>query len=246
LTDQEPPSGPEESESAGGLGAFLNTTPRIIAGITALIGAVSGLLIALNKAGVIGSGQGGSESAAQVTTDDAAQSLFTPGPRGNGKVRFDNGKMYVTAEKPHRAMRVVADPEKSLQDVALSALVKRESGERDWGLGLICRFRDPRNYYLLGVTSECEYNIARYRDGKPRSLTGGLRTSEAINSEENRVRARCVGYGPTTLTLSVNGEKIASIQDRDEDIESGNVGLRVGSYAGVVTCSFDDLVLESL
>jgi hypothetical protein len=51
LTDQEPPSGPEESESAGGLGAFLNTTPRIIAGITALIGAVSGLLIAPQQGG---------------------------------------------------------------------------------------------------------------------------------------------------------------------------------------------------
>jgi len=48
----------EETGTGGGLGAFLSSAPRVIGSITALIGAVTGLLIALNKTGVIG-GDGG-------------------------------------------------------------------------------------------------------------------------------------------------------------------------------------------
>jgi uncharacterized membrane protein len=53
--DPEPPAGSDESDSpSGGLSGFMGfmgSTPRVIGAITALIGALSGLLIALNKAG---------------------------------------------------------------------------------------------------------------------------------------------------------------------------------------------------
>jgi hypothetical protein len=95
------------------------------------------------------------------------------------------------------------------------------------------------------VASAGKYNIAKYRDGKLRPLSG-LRPSDAIDSKENRVKARCVGYQPTTLSLAVNGETIASIADPNDDIESGNVGVRVGSTEDVVICSFDEVVLKPL
>jgi hypothetical protein len=223
----------------------LTSTPRVIGGITALIGAVSGLLIALNKAGIIGDEGGGATT--QATTNGGEQSLFAPGPRGKtGEVRIDeSGKMYVTAKTPRHGVRVLADQDNSLQNVQLSARVRWESGANDWGFALICRSQDSRNYYLLGVTSAGKYNIAKYRDGKLRPLSG-LRSSDAIDSKENRVKARCVGYRPTTLTLAVNGETIASIADPNDDIESGNVGLRVGSTEDVVTCSFDNVALKPL
>jgi hypothetical protein len=244
VSDPEPSSGPEDSESTGWLGAFLSSTPRVLGSVTALIGAISGLIIALEKAGVIG---GDSETAiTQVTTGGQdAKSLFAPGPRGNGEVRFEDGTMYVTAKTPRHGVRVLADPPTSLQGVELSARVKWESGAGDWSFALVCRSEDSRNYYLLGVTSSGKYNIAKYRDGRLRPLTG-LRQSDAIDSRENRVRVRCADYRPTTLTLAVNGETLASIRDGNDDIESGNVGLRLGSTEDVVTCSFNDFLLTSL
>jgi hypothetical protein len=244
VSDHEPPLGPGDSEPTGWLGAFLSSTPRVLGSVTALIGAVSGLIIALDKAGVIG---GDSETTTtQVTTGGAdAKSLFAPGPRGNGDVRFEDATMYVTAKTPRHGVRVLADQSNSLQDVELTARVKWESGADDWSFALVCRSEDSRNYYLLGVTSSGKYNIAKYRDGHLRPLTG-LRPSDAIDSRENRVRVRCAGYRPTTLTLAVNGETLASIRDSNDDIESGNVGLRVGSTEDVVTCSFNDFLLTSL
>jgi hypothetical protein len=244
VSDHEPPSGPEDSESTGALGSFLSSTPRVLGSVTALIGAISGLIIALEKAGVIG---GDSKTmTTQVTTGgNDAESLFAPGPRGNGGVRFEDGTMYVTAKTPRHGVRVLADQESSLQDVELSARVKWESGADDWSFALVCRSQDSRNYYLLGVTSSGKYNIAKYRDGRLRPLTG-LRQSDAIDSRENRVRVRCAGYRPTTLTLAVNGETLASFPDGNDDLESGNVGLRVGSTEDVVTCSFNDFLLTPL
>jgi hypothetical protein len=243
VSDPEPPSGPEDSET-GWLGAFLSSTPRVLGSVTALIGAVSGLIIALDKVGVIGGD--GETATTQVTTGGAdAESLCAPGPRGTGDVRFEDGTMYVTAKKPRHGVRVLADQQNSLQEVELSARVKWESGADDWSFALVCRSEDSRNYYLLGVTSSGKYNIAKSRDGNLRPLTG-LRRSDAIDSRENRVRVRCAGYRPTTLTLAVNGETLASIPDGNDDIESGNVGLRVGSTEDVVTCSFNDFLLTSL
>lgn len=244
MSDHEPPLGPEDSEPTSWLGAFLSSTPRVLGSVTALIGAVSGLIIALDKVGVIG---GDSDTAiTQVTTGGGdAESLFAPGPRGNGDVRLEDGTMYVTAKTPRHGVRVLADQQNSLQDVELSARVKWESGADDWSFALVCRSEDSRNYYLLGVTSSGKYNIAKYRDGRLRPLTG-LRQSDAIDSRENRVRVRCAGYRPTTLTLAVNGETLASFADGKDDIESGNVGLRVGSTEDVVTCSFNDFRLTSL
>jgi hypothetical protein len=244
VSDHEPPLGPEDSESTGALSAFLSSTPRVLGSVTALIGAISGLIIALEKAGVIGGDSG--TAVTQVTTGGQdAKSLFAPGPRGTGDVRFEDGTMYVTAKTPRHGVRVLADPPSSLQGVELSARVRWESGAGDWSFALVCRSEDSRNYYLLGVTSSGKYNIAKYRDGRLRPLTG-LRQSDAIDSRENRVTVRCADYRPTTLTLAVNGETLASITDGNDDIESGNVGLRVGSTEDVVTCSFNDFLLTSL
>jgi hypothetical protein len=57
---------------------------------------------------------------------------------------------------------------------------------------------------------------------------------------------RCAGYRPTTFTLAVNGETLASIPDGNDDLESGNVGLRLGSTEDVVICSFNDFLLTPL
>ena len=119
--------------------------------VTALIGAVSGLIIALDRVGVIG---GDSETAITCVTHwaEMPRASFAPGLRGNGDVRFEDETMYVTAKTPRHGVRVLADQQNSLQDVELSA--RGQMGERGGRLlRLVCRLEDCRNYYPLGVTS---------------------------------------------------------------------------------------------
>ena len=66
-----------------------------------------------------------------------------------------------------------------------------------------------------------------------------------IEDGPNQISARCVGTDPVLLTLRVGGEEVATVRD-DDGIESGNVGIRVGTGESVVTVAFENLELDSL
>ena len=229
----------EETGTGGGLGAFLSSAPRVIGSITALIGAVTGLLIALNKAGIIGGDD------ARVT--EAADSIFEPLERPPiGRVYFDGKTMYVKASKPRNPFLHLANLDEPLGDVSMSARVGWLSGAKDYAVSFICRYESPSNYYVLAVLSgPPRYNIIRYRDQKPISLTGGIKPTDALDEDPNLITAKCVGDDPTTLTLQANGQTIDTAKDAD-GIESGNIGVRVRSDESIVTIRFDDFVLKHL
>lgn len=234
MSDSEPQNGSDEPGSW--LSAFLSSTPRVIGSITALIGAISGLLIALNRVGIL---DGNSDD----TTSKPAESLFSQMTRPVGNVYFDGTTMYVKAAQPRTPVLLLAEQDKVLQDVAMSASVNWVSGASDYGYSLLCRYRNPRNYYLLGVLSGGRYNIARYRNGALAFLRRGR--SGYLDERKNDVTARCVGDDPTTLTLEVNGRTVGTARD-PSGLEGGNVGLRVGSGESTVTLSFEDFVLKYL
>ena len=218
----------EETGTGGGLGAFLSSAPRVIGSITALIGAVTGLLIALNKTGIIG-GDGDDGGSTIPTETVEANSMFGPLDRPPiGRVYFDGKTMYVRATKPSNPLVHLAKLEEPLADVSMSARVGWVSGAKDYGLSFICRYESPANYYLLAVLKGRAYNIVRYRDGKPISLIGGMKPTNALTEGPNPITAKCVGDEPTILTLQANGQTIDTAKD-DDGIESGNIGVRVGS-----------------
>ena len=237
MTDPEPPPGPDGDASGSWFNTFLSSTPRVIGSITALIGAVSGLLIALNKVGILGDGG--------TTTSKPAQSLFSPMKRPVGSVYFQGTTMYVTVAQPQTPVLLLANQTKQLQDVAMRTVVSWVSGASDYGYSLLCRYRNSRNYYLVGVLSGGRFNIARYRDGALTSLTHGIQPSTYIEDGENDVTVRCVGDDPTTLSLEVNGHTVGSVKD-PTGLEGGNVGMRVGTGESIVTLRFEDFLLKYL
>jgi hypothetical protein len=240
VDDLETPESPD-SGSGGGLGSFLNNTRNVIGAITGLIVAISGLLIALNRAGIL---DGGGDDGARTETRPPT-ALFGPITRPIGRVYFDGETMYVKASRAGSPLLHLSDQEEPLRDVSMSARVSWESGARDYGMAFVCRYENSQNYYLLGVLSDRRYNIARYRDGRIVSLTGGIQQSANIDEDSNDITARCVGDDPTTLTLEVNGHTVAKKQDPD-GIATGNVGIRAGSSESFVTFRFEDFVLRYL
>jgi hypothetical protein len=241
LSDPGPPDGSDDSGLTGLLGSFFGSVPRVIGSITGLIAAVTGLLVALNKVGILGGDGGGGGG---TTTSGPAESIFAPLTRPNGRVYFDGKTMYVKAAAAGRPLLELADLEEPLQDVAMSSRVSWVSGARDYGVGFICRFQNTANYYVLAVLSGGRYSIVKYRKGKLTPMTG-IKQSGAITEDTNNITARCVGAKPTSLTLQANGQTIGTVQDPD-GIESGNIGVRVGSSESFVTTRFEDFVLKYL
>jgi hypothetical protein len=240
LADLEPPAESPEPESGGGIASYLNSTRNVIGAITALIVAVSGLLLALNRAGVLGDDNG------TTTETRPPDGLFREMRSPIGRVYFDDdGAMYVRANRPSRPVVHPADLEEALHDVSLSAKVTWVSGAADYGTSFVCRYESNRTYYALGVLSGGRYNIVRYRDGRPVSLTGGFRRSGLIDERMNDVTVRCVGDDPTSLTLEVNGSVLAKRTDAD-GIEEGNIGVRASSGESFVTVRFDKFTLRYL
>jgi hypothetical protein len=236
----ETPESPD-SGSGGGLSGFLNNTRNVIGAVTGLVVAISGLLIALNRVGVL-DGDDGEET---TTETRPPKGLFGEITRPIGRVYFDGETMYVRAAQPGRPLVHLADLEEPLRDVSMSARVSWVSGASDYGMSFVCRYDNSQNYYLLAVLSDRRYNIARYRDGRIVSLTGGIQQSTNIDEDSNDITARCVGDDPATLSLEVNGRTVATKQDAD-GIQSGNIGIRAGSSESFVVFRFEDFVLKYL
>jgi hypothetical protein len=183
-------------------------------------------------------------STTQTSTSGLSQH-FAPATRPGGRNYFEGETMFVKASGTGPVL-VPAESDDLLQDVRMSVHAKWVSGAQSYGIGLICRYASPHDYYLLGVLNGSQYNIVRYRKGRPGvSLTGGVQTSEAIHGDDYDIDVRCVGSEPVTLTLSVDGQEVDTVRD-PAGIEEGNVGIRVGTSESIVTCSFRDFALHSL
>jgi hypothetical protein len=235
-------------------GSFLTSGPALIAAFATLITAITGLIIGLNQAGIIGGDNGESgdgttaaetDTTATDTTTTGAAAYFREMTSPLGRVYFDGETMLVTAKEPNRPVVRPADIEEPLRDVRMSVRARWVSGAPSYGAGLICRYENANNYYLLAVFSGGGYNVVKYTGGKPRSLARESPESSDDGDDEDDIEARCVGDDPTSLTLIVDGEEVATVQDPD-GIESGIVGIRVGTDEARVTVGFDDFVLRSL
>jgi len=124
------------------------------------------------------------------------------------------------------------------QDVKLRATVS-SAGERDNHYGLICRYHDEQFYYFA-ISADGYYAIfVRDAEHQLHPLTGqAMLSSQQIRGEgaENHITALCRG---PQLTLYVNGEQIAEVEDHT--LERGDIGMAAGTGSrGGTRVWFDD------
>ncbi len=127
-------------------------------------------------------------------------------------------------------------------DVEMAVTLRSEL-EADNHYGVLCRYTDGQFYYFA-ISADGYYAIfRRTQDGELLPLTGpAMLRSPLIRTDgnENRLLAVCKG---TQLTLYVNGEKVAQVED--ETLERGDIGLAAGTVlrAGTIVW-FDDLEVD--
>ncbi len=111
-------------------------------------------------------------------------------------------------------------------DVRLEVTAARTDGPMDGYYGLVCRFTNGGNYYVLAVGSDGWYGIGMKKSSQIKFLVEGKDTKNILTGNgKNKLRAECIG---DQLTLTVNDVQLAQI--KDNTFSSGNVGMAVGTH----------------
>jgi hypothetical protein len=135
-------------------------------------------------------------------------------------------------------------PQFELGDVRLDVDTTALGGPADNTFGLVCRFRDPGNFYFLLVSSDGYSGIGVVRDGQRSLLTGSaMLPSDYLvqGMSANHLRADCVG---PRLSLYINGS--LANEAAAADWETGDVGVIVGTYAAPgVDIQFDNFTIAN-
>src|SRR5262245_4857771 len=134
----------------------------------------------------------------------------------------------------------------SYKDVTLSVRFKAISGTRDQGAGLVWRFRDANNYYIVRANA-LENNVVLYKvqDGKRISLapkgtpekTYGVKTKVAGNTW-HKLGVQVKG---SLFTVLFNDQKLFEVEDTTFS-EGGKIGLWTKADSVI---HFDDFTAEA-
>ena len=133
-------------------------------------------------------------------------------------------------------------PGVNLQDVRIVVEAQALMGSSNNLFGTICRYKNAGNFDFFLVSSDGFIGIGHYLDGKRELLTDeSLLPTDAIPNAKSRLTLSSICNGDR-LQLDINGQTVATAQT--ESIESGDIGLLVGTYdEGGVTVQFDNLSL---
>jgi hypothetical protein len=107
--------------------------------------------------------------------------------------------------------------------------VTKKSGPDPDVFGVLCRYQDEKNFYILMISGDGQAGIAkRSAAGDLVMLSGeSLKSNPAVRPglETNHLRADCSG---TSLSLYANGTLVATAVDAE--FSGGDVGLWLGAY----------------
>ena len=114
--------------------------------------------------------------------------------RDGAAVEYHNGGLRILVNETQYDFWSVAG--RSYRDAQIEVDVTKIGGPDDNDFGLICRYQDKSNFYMLVTSSDGYYGIAKMKGGQY-SMIGGeqLQYSELIASGQsaNHLRADCRG-----------------------------------------------------
>lgn len=129
-------------------------------------------------------------------------------------------------------------------NVEIEADVRKKSGPVDGYFGLICRFKDPENFYVFAITSNGYYSIIKLINNEW-AMLGNAEWSlneKVVKTgvQSNHLKATCKG---NNLIFEVNGSILMDVIDTDLTV--GDIGFYVGTYqAPGVEVLFDNFLVR--
>ncbi|MGZ6979474.1 MAG: hypothetical protein ACXVJW_15295 [Acidimicrobiia bacterium] len=148
---------------------------------------------------------------------------------GNGHGAVPPGGHYQIGVRGAQSVVTATLDDELPVDQVVTATFDTSGSPKDAGFGVVCRMKDPDNYYRLGVSNDGMYAIQRVKAGATTVLTGGgLWTRDpGIRRSPGpfTVRGECVGH---TLTLFESNRQIATT--RDANLDGRTAGVFVESF----------------
>ena len=135
-----------------------------------------------------------------------------------------------------------ANPGKVFSDTRIKTDAELVKGDSQSEYGIICRYKDVRNFYAGLISADGFYAILKNKNGEF-ELVGMqyMQDSPQINQglSSNKLQFDCIG---DTLTLYVNGEILAQV--KDSEFVNGDVGLIASAYESPeAIVVFDDFMV---
>jgi len=177
-------------------------------------------------------------------TDDFSDNTsgWTQSQDVTGTMSYLDGSYQIFVNRINTLL--LATPGQKFQgDVSIEVDAHKAVGPDDNYYGVLCRYQDPDNYYLLLISSDGYAGIAMRKAGVFSLISPGLKFLKMngirLGSGTNHIRADCIG---DTMTLYANGTQVNTAVDVENSFSSGQVGLaaRSGSLAAGVDIRFDN------
>ncbi len=157
----------------------------------------------------------------------------------NGATGYQGGRYFIRVDKAK--YQLWSSPSRSFDgDVMVKVTAGLANGPQQNEMGVICRYRDRKNFIYGSIGTDGYYAIVEIKDDAATILTGDgkFQKSDAIpvGSETYAIRLACEG---DRYTLFVNDQQIDSASS--STFSSGDVGLLAGTFdQGGVEALFDD------
>jgi len=163
-------------------------------------------------------------------------------PAGKWVVRKDGGAQVLAqtdADKTSGRFALAVVKDSSFKDLKLSVRAKPISGEVDQAAGLVWRYKDPANYYLVR-SNVLESNVRLYRvvNGNRIKFAG----KEEVKLKAGEWHTLRVEHKGTAIQVFLNDGKLFEAEDKTFP-DAGKIGL--WTKADSVTW-FDDLAADEL
>jgi hypothetical protein len=165
-----------------------------------------------------------------------------------GSAGYDQGDYVIRDLTPNWPLWSTASAAGILNNMHIEVTVGSTGQASDEAYGILCGYRDERDFDLLVFTGNAYYAIVRKAGNTTTVLTddqGGWSHSIRIvpGGQAYRVGADCAADG--RLVLSVDGQQIAAA--KDPTLQAGLIGLTVQTFLQVpAEVRFKDLVVTAL
>jgi hypothetical protein len=158
-----------------------------------------------------------------------------------GRKDYYQGTYHINILDPNLFSWSIA--QQSMGDVVVSVDMAFTGSAEMAEMGVICRFQNSADFYFFTIRSDGGYAIFKmYQVNEFFLGTHGYQFHPVIKSgiDTNHLEAHCVG---DQLSLHVNGEQVASVQDASYQV--GDLGVIVGAFEQPdVNVFFDNFVVS--
>lgn len=161
--------------------------------------------------------------------------------------QYLNGAYRILVKKPEYGIigypSILYEELAGLRDAGVEVEAGKLAGDDDNQFGVMCRYADDNNYYVIHISSNGQYGFEKRLNGKWTLLKDGP-TDAVKPTSMNSISVSCVGgrnRQPVKLSLWLNGHLLSEVTDSKDAISTGEVGLYAFSSSKPTDIIFDNI-----